>query len=149
MHRLRLAALGVALALSGCAAGLQVTTLPHADSDACHLAAAHWPLTVGGNGQVTVRVQGQASDSVRAWGDPPVIARCGAEPLPPTTDPCVSVDGVDWVGVELSDGRRFTTYGRSPALEVLVPSVYDPAALLLPAFGPMASALPATGARCL
>jgi hypothetical protein len=43
---------------------------------------------------------------------------------------------------------RFTTFGREPAIEVLVPHAYKPEPLLLPAFGPAAKALPTNGRTC-
>jgi len=78
---------------------------------------------------------------VRAWGDPAIIARCGLAPIGPTTDPCLDVSGVDWVAHRLTNGVRFTTYGRTPAIEVLVPSAYQPEPLLLPAFGKAAASI--------
>lgn len=62
---------------------------------------------------------------MHAWGDPAIIARCGVESPGPTASGCLSVDGIDWVGSELSDGGRYVTYGRSPAIEVLVPTKYN------------------------
>jgi hypothetical protein len=85
---------------------------------------------------------------VRAWGEPAIIARCGLPPIGPTTDQCLDVSGVDWVAHRLTDGVRFTTYGRTPAIEVLVPSAYQPEPLLLPAFGKAASAIPASTRHC-
>jgi hypothetical protein len=85
---------------------------------------------------------------VRAWGEPPIIARCGLPAIGPTTDPCLDVSGIDWVAHQLSDGVRFTTYGRSPAIEILVPSAYQPEPLLLPAFRAAASAIPAGQRHC-
>ena len=66
----------------------------------------------------------------------------------PTTDQCLGVSGVDWVAHRLSDGVRFTTYGRSPAIEVLVPSDYSPEPLLLGAFTRAAQAVPQGERRC-
>jgi len=86
---------------------------------------------------------------VGAWGDPPIIARCGLAAIGPTTDQCLVVSGVDWVAHRLTDGVSFTTYGRSPAIEVLVPSAYAPESLLLPAFGAAASAIPQGNRHCL
>lgn len=86
---------------------------------------------------------------MRAWGDPAVIARCGLAAIGPTTDPCLDVSGIDWVAHQLTDGVRFTTYGRSPAIEVLVPSAYHPEPLLLPAFTAAASAIPQGPRHCL
>ena len=105
----------------------------------------HWPKTVGGQ---SVRPTSSSSDAVRAWGDPAIIARCGLAPIGPTTDQCVSVSGIDWVAHPLTDGMRFTTYGRSPAIEILVPSAYKPEPLLLPAFGAAASAIPQGQRHC-
>ena len=82
--------------------------------------------------------------SAAAWGDPPVIARCGLPAPAPTADSCVDVDGVDWVVRPLTDGSAAVTYGREPALEVLVPAEHGPVPLLLPAFGGAARALPET-----
>lgn len=74
------------------------------------------------------------SQATVAWGerDAPIVLRCGVDPPPPTTDPCVNVDdgtvAVDWVavaGVAEDDGAApwtFTTYGREPAVEVTVPA---------------------------
>ncbi|MDC5697229.1 DUF3515 domain-containing protein [Intrasporangium calvum] len=87
--------------------------------------------------------------SVAAWGDPAILARCGLPAPAPTVDSCVVVDGVDWVVRELSDGTAAVTYGREPAIEVLVPASHGPVPLLLPAFGPAARSLPETGRRCI
>jgi hypothetical protein len=88
------------------------------------------------------------TEAVAAWGDPPVIARCGVSALGPTTEQCLSVDGVDWVVREASDGAVLTTFGRDPAIEVLVPDAYAPEPLLLPAFAGAARALPSNGRTC-
>jgi len=69
-------------------------------------------------------------------------------PPGPTTDQCLEVSGIDWVAHRLTDGVRFTTYGRKPAIEVLVPSAYQPEPLLLPAFGKAASAVPQGAHHC-
>ncbi len=89
-----------------------------------------------------------ASPAVHAWGDPAIIARCGVAALGPTTEQCIEVDGVDWVARRLSDGVAFTTFGRDPAIEVLVPHAYAPEPLVLPAFGPAAEALPRNALTC-
>ena len=60
---------------------------------------------------------------VATWGDGDIVWRCGLTPIPPTGDPCVNVNGVDWVLQEgRSTGGRKTllTYGRTPAVEVTV-----------------------------
>ncbi|MEU8777080.1 DUF3515 family protein [Streptomyces sp. NPDC048606] len=70
---------------------------------------------------------GRARDSVGGagvvgWGDGSVVLRCGVQPLAPTTDTCVNVNGFDWVLNDEEAERKgvwvFTTYGRVPAVEV-------------------------------
>ncbi|AXH97781.1 DUF3515 domain-containing protein [Ornithinimicrobium avium] len=116
-----------------------------ADSPACRAVAAHWPQTVGG---LTPRVTAVQSAGVAAWGDPAIVARCGKQPPGPTTDQCLDINGVDWVATELDDGTMFTTYGRSPAIEVLVPDSYDTAPLWLPAFTGAADQVEQTLGHC-
>ena len=130
--------------LAGCAS-IDVADPPAAGSAACRSAAAHWPKTVGGQ---SLQPTSSSSVAVRAWGDPAIIARCGLASIGPTTDQCLDVSGIDWVAHRLNDGVRFTTYGRTPAIEVLVPSAYQPEPLLLPAFGAAASAIPQGERHC-
>lgn len=104
-----------------------------------------WPETLGGSARVDSR---PSHPSIAAWGDPAIIARCGLPAPAPTVDSCVDVNGVDWVVRELTDGSAAVTYGREPALEVLVPKAYGPVPLLLPALAPAAQALPETGRHC-
>lgn len=60
------------------------------------------------------------SQATSAWGDPSqVVLRCGVPEPGPTTDRCVGVNGVDWVIEEGNESWTLTTYGRSPATEVL------------------------------
>ena len=127
--------------------GVEVAAPPHRAD--CAVAMPLMPSTVGGQAasDAFVAERGDARD-IRVWGDPAIIATCGWPPLGPTPDQCLAVEGVDWVAEPLSDGVRFTTFGRDPAIEVLVPHTYDPAPLLLPAFGPAAKSLPATGRTC-
>ena len=127
--------------------GIEVAAPPH--TRACEAAMPLMPSTVGRQpaSDAFVAAKGDPRD-IRVWGDPAVIATCGWPALGPTSEQCLDVDGVDWVAEPLSDGVRFTTFGRAPAIEVLVPHAYDPAPLLLPAFGPAAKALPSTGRTC-
>ena len=131
--------------LSGCSSTVEASPPPQAGTAACTEAASRWPETVSGKGRVETTAD---SPAVAAWGDPPVIARCGLAALAPTTQECLAVDGVDWVVRELSDGAAFTTFGRDPAIEVLVPDAYAPEPLLLPAFGEAARSLPENGRTC-
>ena len=131
--------------LAACSTAVDATAPAEAGSTACEAAARAWPDSVAGQER---RETTADTPAVAAWGDPAVIARCGLAPPGPTTQECLRVDDVDWVVGELSDGVQFTTFGREPAIEVLVPSDYAPEPLLLPAFGPAARQLPATGREC-
>ena len=132
--------------LSACSDAVAVTAPPH--SAACEPATAHWPAKVGPQAPRDVDTKGGATSDARAWGDPAVIASCGWPALGPTDKECLDVDGVYWVVEPLSDGVKFTTFGREPAIRVLVPDAYKPEPLLLPAFGAAAKALPTNGRSC-
>jgi len=64
------------------------------------------------------------AQATAAWGEPvAVIVRCGLPTPPPSTLPCASVEGIDWLRDD-SDAPTFvfTTYGLDPATEVIVDS---------------------------
>ena len=124
---------------------VDVALPPMADDPACQAVGRLWPTEIAGR---DTRDTDPASTAASAWGDPPVIARCGLPALGPTTDQCISIDGIDWVAQDLSDGTRLTTFGRDPAIEVLVPEAVGQAPLVLPAFARPAEALPTNGRRC-
>ncbi|MEU9447106.1 DUF3515 family protein [Streptomyces sp. NPDC048277] len=90
---------------------------PYAKDPACARLADRYPDRLDGDTRDLVSFQGLA-----VWGHGEVELRCGVTPPAPTTDACVSVDGVDWVWRETAaNGRRtLVTYGRSPAVEVSV-----------------------------
>lgn len=131
---------------AGCTSAVKAVPFDDADDrSACHEVAALWPTTVADQPQ---RVTAVDTDTVAAWGDPAIIARCGAAILGPTQDQCLDVAGIDWVAVPLDDGVRFTTFGRDPAIEVLVPSAYASEALVMPAFAQAAAVIPQTLGAC-
>ncbi|MFD8819805.1 DUF3515 family protein [Streptomyces sp. NPDC059627] len=90
---------------------------PFAKDPGCGRLADRYPDRIGGATRDRVSFAGLA-----VWGHGTVELRCGVNPPGPTTDACVSVDGVDWVWREtVGDGRKkLVTYGRSPAVEVSV-----------------------------
>ncbi len=132
--------------LTGCGHTVPVHLPELADSTECQALVDRWPAEVS---DLLPRDVSPASPAARAWGDPAVVAVCGQPALTPTTAACLTVDDIDWVIEPVADGTRFTTYGRTPALEVYVPETYAPEPLLLPAFGPAAGALPPNGRQCL
>lgn len=138
------AALGAAaVVLSACSSAVQVSVPAGAAGTAC--ARPPWPATLSG---LEPRGTSPADPAVAAWGDPAVIARCGVGAAAPTPVECVEVDGVGWIPEPLTDGTRFVSFGTDPAVEVLVPSHYGPAPLLLPAFAEVARSLPRNGLEC-
>jgi hypothetical protein len=81
------------------------------------------------------RVAGQSRRLVAgkiagAWGDPPIVLRCGVEKpasLKPTS-PCDVINDVGWFAERQSDGWLFTTVGRKRNASLEVPADYQPAA---------------------
>jgi hypothetical protein len=134
----------VALVLNARSGPVEVASAPRDGDPACVSAAARFPATVSG-----LAARGTNADgATQAWGDPPVIARCGVPALAPTEIECIEVDRVGWIPQPLSDGTRFTSFGTDPALEVLVPKAYAPEPMLLPAFTDAAKQLPGNGRLC-
>lgn len=90
------------------------------------------------------------SQATSAWGDPAkVILRCGVPVPPPTTDPCVTVNGVDWIAREGDDGVwTLTTYGRTPATEVVLNPQEIPSSTVLATLTDAAAKIPAQK-KCL
>ncbi len=112
---LTVAAIGALLA--GCSPIVALKPAPHANDTACADVIVRLPQTVQNLSRRETNAQ-----ATGAWGDPAqVLLRCGVT-VPSASDlPCVSVDGQDW----LRDGANaptyvFTSYGRTPAIAVVV-----------------------------
>jgi hypothetical protein len=91
------------------------------------------------------------AQSTAAWGVPTaVLLRCGVPRPGPSTLPCVTVDGVDWL-IDDSDSPRFvfTTFGLDPATEVIVDSELGSGASTLRAVSGAVAAQSEPVARCL
>jgi len=88
-----------AVLCSGCTTGkpvVVVTSVPNGSAAACARFAAHLPKTLGD--RLSRRRTAPADPHVAAYGDPPVVVRCGA---PATTayqqgDQLFTVNGVGW-----------------------------------------------------
>jgi hypothetical protein len=64
-----------------------------------------------------------------AWGNPPVVLRCGVG-LPPgltATSQLSGVNEVDWYVDEQPTQRVWTTFARAADVEVTIPDSHDPA----------------------
>lgn len=132
--------------LPGCARSVEVSPAAAASDPACQKVA--WPEEVAGQRATSTTPDSPAAAAWSSGRDPAVVARCGVPVPGPTKDECLGVDGVDWVAQRLDDGMRFTTYGREPAIEVLVPDRYAPEPLVLSSFAGAAGAGHPTGHRC-
>lgn len=84
------------------------------------------------------------SQATAVWGDPAqLVLRCGVTPPPPSTDPCVSVNGVDWLAKEGDEAWTLTTYGRVPATELVFDPNVIPSSTVLATLSSAASKIPA------
>jgi hypothetical protein len=114
-------ALAGGAALAGCAAPATVAPAPDASDPVCAEVLLRSPHVLLG-----LERRPTTSQASRAWGDAPVVLRCGVEPPGPSPERCVRIEGVggdvvDWLALEGEDSWVFVTYGRSPAVEVTVP----------------------------
>ena len=123
---------------------VEVTPAPSAADPACSTIARRLPVSVAGQAR---RETSSASPAVAAWGDPAIVYLCGVVQPGPSPS-CQDVNGVDWVYLQLGDGTVFTTYGRDPAVQVLVPRAYAPEPLRLPDFSAAVSIVPQGTRRC-
>jgi hypothetical protein len=116
----RLAAAAGALALLGALSGCSTTIHlePAADANDPHCAdvSVLLPDAVGDLDRVWTDAQ-----ATGAWGDPTVVLRCGVDVPAPSDLVCQTIGGVDWLVLAQEDERqRLVTYGRDPAVEVII-----------------------------
>jgi len=122
-----LAAAASLLALSACSPAVDVKAAADAANPACAPMMVALPDAIG-----DAKLRKTNSQATAAWGEPSqVVLRCGVNVPGPTTDRCVSVNGVDWVIKEGNPVWTLTTYGREPATEILMdPNVISSATVL-------------------
>ena len=116
--------MGVGLVASACASRIGVPVAEDAANPLCADVVLALPDSLGED----LPQVGTTSQATAAWGEPgaAVTLRCGVEVPGPTTTACQSVESgsgtVDWLVVEDGAGTwTFTTYGRDPAVQVVVP----------------------------
>ncbi len=112
-----------ALLLAGCSSAAIPTSDPPADQiSACRELIESLPEGVDGD------VSAGRSEFAAAWGDPPIVLKCGVV-VPGAyekTSEMVVINDVAWFGEEQPDGYIFTAVGRSPLVEVTVPDTHAP-----------------------
>lgn len=119
-----LAVVAVAIAatatLAGCSPTVVVPQAHYATAVGCAKVIVQLPQTVSTLPERTTDTQGTG-----AWGDPAsILLRCGVPvPDPTSKQPCVTVNGVDWLRkADPHEVFVFTTYGRDPAVSVQIDS---------------------------
>ena len=134
-----------AVLLSGCASAVPMTPAADAENPACAGVIVRLPDTVAD--QPSRETNAQATG---AWGDPSaVLLTCGVEVPGPTTLPCLTVNGVDWIEDDSEAPMyRYTTYGREPATEVYLDSEIVSGSTTLVDLASAVSTIPST-TQCL
>jgi hypothetical protein len=109
------AILTAVVGLSACAGTVAMEAASAANDPACADMSVRLPDTLAGQQRRWTDAQ-----ATGAWGDPAVILlTCGVEVPGPSELVCQSVEGVDWLIDESeAPNYRFTTFGRTPAVEV-------------------------------
>ena len=108
----------VGTVLTGCGATVTMEAAPDANNPECATVVVNLPEQLAG---LTPRETD--AQSTKAWGDPTSVRlRCGVPVPGPTAEfPCITVDGVDWLRDAAEEPVTvFTTYGRDPAVQVII-----------------------------
>ena len=136
-----IAAVLAGVSLAGCARTVIVEPAQDAANPECADIMLTLPDEIAGE-----QARRTSSQGTKAWGDPSIaVLRCGVTPPGPTTDRCVSVSGVDWISSPTDDDDStwvFTSYGRTPAVEVLVNRKAESGNDVLAAISPTLSKFP-------
>jgi len=116
---LPLAAAALAWLLSGCSQTVSLDPAADSNNPRCAAVTVRLPDNIDGNQKVETNAQATA-----AWGTPSkVLLRCGLPEVKASTLSCVTAGGVDWlVDPTNAPNYRFVTFGRNPAVEVMVDS---------------------------
>jgi hypothetical protein len=132
------------------AAALGPVSVPAPPSSAaaargCPAVISHLPVLLAGR---PARPAQSVSPYVAAWGEPPVVLRCGV-PRPAAfvqTSAVTVVNGVQWLAERRSGATLWTAVDREVYVEVSVPAGYSGAAVV-DLSGALTQALPARTPR--
>ncbi len=130
------------LVLTACAPTVTIDAAADANNPACAPMMVALPDSLAEAKRRTTTSQATA-----AWGEPSVaVLRCGVTVPGPTTDKCVTINGVDWVMKETENNSwTFTTYGRNPATELILSENKIPSDTALTQISAAAAKIPSTG----
>lgn len=109
----------VLVTLAACSPTVALTSAAGSNDTKCADVIVRLPAAVG-----TWSIRQTDAQATGAWGDPVVaVLKCGVTPPRPTENLCYAVSGIDWVEDKShAPTYIFTTYGRSPAVQVTVDS---------------------------
>lgn len=125
------ASFALAFALAGCAPVVSMSPAAEFSNDPeCADATVRMPETISSYPLRRTDTQGAA-----AWGEPTVVLLYCGVPVPEVSQlPCVEVpagSGIYWLREEVDAGFAFTSYGRDPAVRVVVdPDAVGPGVVL-------------------
>lgn len=139
------AVVALAAGLTGCTNAVSMSAAPSANAAACAAVQVRLPATVDSK----FDLRNTNAQATAAWGDPEVaIYHCGVA-VPTVSDlPCFSQGGVDWIRDDRGDQVVFTTFGRSPAVQVVVDSTKT-TSTVVQELSDAVSSLPKDGHECL
>ncbi|AXE54760.1 DUF3515 domain-containing protein [Aurantimicrobium sp. MWH-Uga1] len=131
----------IGLGLTSCAGVVPMKPAEDSNNPECANVTVRLPDTVS---ELTKRETN--AQATGAWGTPAaVLLTCGVTVPGPTTLPCVSINDVDWIEDDSQAPLyRYTTYGRTPAVEVVIDSEAVSGTTTLVDLGPAVSVLPQT-----
>ncbi|MCS5505835.1 DUF3515 domain-containing protein [Curtobacterium flaccumfaciens] len=139
------AVITIAAGLTGCTNAVSMSAAPSANAAACAAVQVRLPATVDSK----FDLRNTNAQATAAWGEPEVaIYHCGVA-VPTVSDlPCFSQGGVDWIRDDRGDQVVFTTFGRSPAVQVVVDSTKT-TSTVVQELSDAVSSLPKDGHECL
>jgi hypothetical protein len=139
------AVIALAAGLTGCTNAVSMSAAPSANAAACAAVQVRLPATVDSK----FDLRNTNAQATAAWGDPEVaIYHCGVA-VPTVSDlPCFSQGGVDWIRDDRGDQVVYTTFGRSPAAQVVVDSTKTTSSVVQE-LSDAVSSLPKDGHECL
>lgn len=138
----------VVLLLSACAPTVSmVPAAEFANDPGCADAIVRMPEEIG-----SYRLRQTDAQATAAWGQPTVVLLyCGVPVPPPSELPCIQIDGIFWLREEVEVGLAFTSYGRDPAVRVIVDTAAEAIApgVVLDDIAGAVAYTPSTGHECL
>lgn len=131
--------------LTGCTNAVAMAPAPSANAEACAAAQVRLPATVDSK----FPLRNTDAQSTAAWGDPEVaLYHCGVS-VPTVSDlPCFELGGVDWIRDDRGEEIVYTTFGRDPAVQVVIDTTKTTNQVVQDVTDAVAT-LPKDGHRCL